>query len=233
MSAKHWCLFALACASLPTSYCLASEPVAQSPGQQCTGSAPIGSDYARRVAQAALQLHIPADYPDAHHLQPEARDLVAAGRDVYGRPVRLTTATAQAWTAMTAAAARQGIILEAVSGYRSFGYQRGLVARKLQRGLSIGQTLRINAAPGFSEHHTGCALDLTTPGTAAADAAFAATSAYAWLQQHGEQYGFHLSYTKDNIQGIEFEPWHWRFTALPAPQPTLAAYTAHTSAGAD
>jgi len=65
--------------------------------------------------------------------------------------------------------------------------------------------------PGYSEHQTGCAVDLTTPGVPAADVGFAKSKAFTWLQQHGAEYGFHLSFPPGNQYGYEYEPWHWRY----------------------
>jgi zinc D-Ala-D-Ala carboxypeptidase len=71
--------------------------------------------------------------------------------------------------------------------------------------------LRINAPPGYSEHHTGRAVDLGTAGCAALDQAFAQTPAFAWLQRHAQRFGFYLSYPRDNAEGYLYEPWHWCF----------------------
>ena len=40
---------------------------------------------------------------------------------------------------MRAAAACDGVVLEAISGYRSHDYQLGIFERKLARGLSVDQ----------------------------------------------------------------------------------------------
>lgn len=181
--------------------------------------------------RVAARLGAGPDYALAHgwSLQPEAQRLASAGQDIYGRPLRLAPAAAAAWQAMVVAAARDGIILRTVSGFRSFGYQRRLLRRKLDRGLALATVLKVNALPGFSEHHSGCALDLTTPGVPAADAAFAATPAFAWLAAHAGRFGFALSYPPGNAQGVDFEPWHWRYegTAQPARRASLAASPTH------
>ena len=106
-------------------------------------------------------------------------------------------------------AARDGIALDAISGFRSHAYQLGIFERKLARGQSVPQILQVNAAPGFSEHHSGHALDIGTPGDAPAEETFEATAAFAWLQANAGTHGFHLSYPRDNPHGIVYEPWHW------------------------
>ena len=86
---------------------------------------------------------------------------------------------------------------------------RGIFERKRARGLPIDAILRVNAAPGFSEHHAGTTLDIGAPDEPAAEASFEATPAFAWLERHGGRHGFHMSYPRDNPHGIVYEPWHW------------------------
>lgn len=156
-------------------------------------------------------LGIPADYP-ARRLpfQRVARRLVIAARAADdGQPVRLTPSAAAAWRKMRAAAARDGIELLPISGFRSVARQTRIIRRKLAEGQAIGAILKLVAAPGCSEHHTGRALDLGSPGHTGLDADFAITPAFRWLTRHGAKYGFHLSYSRKNPLGIAFEPWHW------------------------
>jgi D-alanyl-D-alanine carboxypeptidase len=176
---------------------------------------PETTAYAAHVQEVNRGLGIPPDYAARHNLrlQPEAKDLVQVPRDVYGRKVEMVAPAAAALKTMFAAAARDGIKLETVSGFRSIAYQVHLVRLKLQRGMGIEQALKINAVPGYSEHQTGCAVDLTTPGVPAADGSFANSRAFTWLQQHGATYGFSLSFPPGNKYGYEYEPWHWRYTA--------------------
>jgi D-alanyl-D-alanine carboxypeptidase len=144
-------------------------------------------------------------------LVPEPSTLAYAGRDRYRRPLWLRAQAAHAWQAMRAAAAHEDVALEAISGYRSHDYQLGIFRRKLARGQTVEQVLRVNAAPGFSEHHGGEVLDISTPGEPAAEESFEATPAFAWLQSRAADFGFAMSYPRDNPHGIDYEPWHWRF----------------------
>ena len=72
--------------------------------------------------------------------------------------------------------------LEAISGYRSHDYQLGIFERKLARGQTVDEILTVNAAPGYSEHHSGCALDIGTPDEPPAEESFEQTPAFAWLR---------------------------------------------------
>lgn len=132
-----------------------------------------------------------------------------AGYDRYRRPLWLTDAAARGWQRMQQTAAVDGVALDAISGYRSHDYQLGIFERKLARGLSVDEILTVNAAPGYSEHHGGDALDISTPGEPPAEESFEHTAGFAWLQQHAARFGFYMSYPRDNPHGIVYEPWHW------------------------
>jgi D-alanyl-D-alanine carboxypeptidase len=141
----------------------------------------------------------------------EPARLEFAGRDRFRRPLWLLAPAARAWLRMRAAAARDDVALDAISGWRSHDYQLGIFARKLARGQTVAQILGVNAAPGYSEHHAGTALDIGTPGDPPAEESFEATPAFAWLRRHAGDFGFALSYPRDNPHGIIYEPWHWRW----------------------
>jgi D-alanyl-D-alanine carboxypeptidase len=100
-----------------------------------------------------------------------------------------------------------------VSGYRDFEYQASLIRKKLNAGQALGDILAVNAAPGFSEHHTGRAIDIASPGSRPLTEEFEASEAFAWLEQNAAIYGFSMSYPRDNPQGFIYEPWHWAKTA--------------------
>jgi D-alanyl-D-alanine carboxypeptidase len=121
----------------------------------------------------------------------------------------LAPRAARAWARMVAAARQDGVQLLVVSAFRSTEYQLGILRRKLERGLTIEEILRVSAAPGYSEHHSGRALDITTPGFAALEEEFEQSPAFAWLDKNALPFGFHLSYPRANRHAIAFEPWHW------------------------
>lgn len=132
-----------------------------------------------------------------------------AGSDRYGRPLWLARDAADAWRSLRSAARQDSIELEAISGYRSHDYQLGIFRRKLARGQTLAEILTVNAAPGFSEHHSGNALDIGTPGEPAAEESFESTPAFDWLRARAAGFGFRMSYPRDNPLGIVYEPWHW------------------------
>jgi D-alanyl-D-alanine carboxypeptidase len=138
--------------------------------------------------------------------------LAFAGHDRYRRPLWLHPRAARAWTHLREAAMRDDIVLEAISGYRSHDYQLGIFERKLARGLTVDEILTVNAAPGYSEHHSGLALDIGAPDGPPAEESFERTAAFAWLRGNAGGYGFVMSYPRDNPHGIVYEPWHWAFS---------------------
>ena len=175
----------------------------------------MGQTYASRMALLLHSLGIAADYGATRglKLQREAGRLVHSGKTPDGRAIRLSPRAASAWKRMQAAAARDGIELLPVSGFRSVRRQTKIIRAKLAAGRTLATILRVNAAPGYSEHHTGRALDIGTPGHVALDGRFARTSAFRWLGRHAKKFGFHLSYPRNSPSGIVYEPWHWCWRA--------------------
>ncbi|MDP3856267.1 MAG: M15 family metallopeptidase [Stagnimonas sp.] len=167
--------------------------------------------YRERIALALAELGI-APERFAHRrlrLVPEARRLTPVGLGTDGRDKLLTPAAACAWQAMREAAALEGVGLLLISAFRSVDFQAALLRTKLQQGVAIDEVLRINAPPGYSEHHSGRAVDIGCAGTAALDEAFEITAAFNWLSRHAAEYGFRMSFPRGNHQGYLYEPWHW------------------------
>ena len=112
-----------------------------------------------------------------------------------GRPMRICATTvngkqvemetAKAFVRMRDAAARDGVTIVVVSGFRTMAKQRELYKLyKAGRG-------NLAAPPGFSNHQSGHALDLNTK----------ARGVYAWLARNGAKYGFRRT--------VPSEQWHW------------------------
>lgn len=142
-------------------------------------------------------------------LHAEAKDLVSVGMDIHGRDRQLTPHAAARWMELQAAAHRDGVTLLLASAFRSLEYQRQMFERKIAAGQFLEQILKVNAPPGFSEHHTGRAVDLTTPGCSPLSAEFETTAAFDWLVRHAHRFGFAMTYPRENPFGMDYEPWHW------------------------
>lgn len=91
-------------------------------------------------------------------------------------------------------AENEGIILNIVSAFRTVEGQTEIIQRKIDSGQSISEILKVSAAPGYSEHHTGRAVDLTTKGFAPLSVSFDKTKAFRWLKDKSHYYSFKLSY---------------------------------------
>jgi len=153
----------------------------------------------------------PADYEARMRRHAEALVLSEIGLDAFGRQVYLTPEAGDAWQAMQRAAGEEGLQLLLLSGFRSVARQEEILSRKLADGGAFAEILRVSAYPGFSEHHTGRAVDVGSSACAHFEEAFEQTPEYAWLEKRAAEFGFFLSYPRDNACGIVFEPWHWCF----------------------
>jgi len=184
----------------------AGRTTAPAPPQRCRDRAER-----RALIERALALGVPDDYGRARglRLQREPARLVSIGSDIRGREQWLQPRAALALGRMKEAALRDGVELQVVSAFRSIEYQLGILERKLAHGQTMDEVLRISAAPGYSEHHTGRCVDLTTPDCTALEEEFERSPAFAWLERNAAGFGFTLSYPRENRHGIVYEPWHW------------------------
>lgn len=141
----------------------------------------------------------------------EATELTSVGADVTGRQQSMEPMAAAAWRAMQQAALTDGVTLLLVSAFRSVEQQQRIFERKLRAGQSLEDILAVNVPPGFSQHHSGVAVDVGTAGSTALLEDFEKTAAFRWLGAHARDYGFSLTYPRGNASGLSYEPWHWAF----------------------
>ncbi len=128
--------------------------------------------------------------------------------------IKLRAAAAKKFQEMLAAAQADGVNLAIISGFRSVEQQHHLFfGIKAQRGEVASKRAEVSAPPGYSEHHTGYAIDIGDANAPATNLSpsFEKTAAFKWLEKQAPYYSFELSFPKDNPQGISYEPWHWRF----------------------
>jgi D-alanyl-D-alanine carboxypeptidase len=141
----------------------------------------------------------------------ELLEIAEVGDD--DREHRLTPVAAKNWRLMKQAAMSEGESIFIVSGYRSISRQATIIRTMLKAGESIDDILKVFAPPGFSEHHSGHAVDLSAPGVVERHIKFETTSAFQWLRCNAEHFGYRLSYPRDNASGFKYEPWHWCYGA--------------------
>lgn len=128
--------------------------------------------------------------------------------------IKLREAAAEKFNAMADAAWRDGIYLMPISGFRTLEDQEYLFFDiKAQRGQVAPKRAEVSAPPGYSEHHTGYAVDIGDGDVPATNLSpnFENTAAFKWLEANAAYYSFELSFPPNNTQGVIYEPWHWRF----------------------
>jgi zinc D-Ala-D-Ala carboxypeptidase len=128
-----------------------------------------------------------------------------------GATLYLARGAKDAFVAMAEAAEKDGVELKALSGYRSFGFQRKVLESRLDRGQDFDAIARWTAPPGYSRHALGTVVDL-----APNNETFLRSPAYRWLKGNAGRYGFAETYTQDARDGFPAEPWHWEWTAVAA-----------------
>lgn len=120
---------------------------------------------------------------------------------------------AEAIERMFADAAAAGLKLYFQSGYRTYQMQKDIYARNVSKyGTAKADTF--SARPGYSEHQSGLAVDLTCEAVGKQlEQAFANTPEGKWVAEHAVTYGFVMSYPKDKkeLTGYMYEPWHFRY----------------------
>lgn len=129
-------------------------------------------------------------------------------------------------TKMFAAARKDGINLVVRSPYRDMARQEYLFERKVKNFQKMDMSY-LDAykkasvtvtVPGASEHQIGLAVDITSDTYPMLEVGFSETEAGKWLAEHSCEYGFILRYPlgKEEITGIQFEPWHFRYVGVDA-----------------
>ncbi len=141
--------------------------------------------------------------------------------------VRLRVDAAQALGEMVKAMQAAGISdIRATNGYRDYTWQTHLYQNKIKYYRLLGYDYAeahklasgIVAPPGFSEHQTGLAVDLSTASlNNALDNRFATTAAGNWITTNCYKYGFIIRYPEDKtaVTGYVYEPWHIRYVGQP------------------
>ncbi len=119
-----------------------------------------------------------------------------------------------------------GIDIYVRSAYREWETQELYFNNKMQIGIDSNMSYydafmyatEYTALPGASEHQLGLAVDLISTEYETLDAAQADTEVAQWLLEHSCEYGFILRFPegKEDITGVEFEPWHYRYVGIDA-----------------
>jgi LAS superfamily LD-carboxypeptidase LdcB len=105
------------------------------------------------------------------------------------------------------------------TAYRAYWLQKAIFESNVAKKGSVEEANKTSAKPGQSEHQTGLAADLTTPGLNYEIASsFGETPEGIWITENARKYGFILRYPKNKteITGYAYEPWHFRYVGKDA-----------------
>ena len=99
---------------------------------------------------------------------------------------------------------QQALMDEKIQAYRSEGYSRSDAKKAAEDWVAL---------PGTSEHQLGSAVDINADKERSTN-----DEVYAWLAENAHEYGFILRYPqgKEEITGISYEPWHYRYVGTEA-----------------
>lgn len=115
-----------------------------------------------------------------------------------------------------------GLLPLVMSSYRTAEDQQAMLDEKkatfVAEGYSeqeaLAQAKAVAAEPGYSEHQLGLAVDIDSEDTSVCSN----EELWEWLRLNCADYGFILRYPsgKENITGISYEPWHFRYVGKDA-----------------
>lgn len=128
----------------------------------------------------------------------------------YGENQLMREEAYQAFISMYNAAKEKDLKLIINSAYRPYSEQKEIYDEYLSW---YGQeyTDALAAHPGSSEHQTGLAIDVMTPGYNSKT--FDTSKEFEWLQDNAYLYGYILRYPKnlEYLTGYDYESWHYRY----------------------
>ncbi|WP_214804496.1 M15 family metallopeptidase [Exiguobacterium sp. s46] len=119
---------------------------------------------------------------------------------------------------MFAAAKKEGVTLNAVSGFRSGERQKVLYNNYVARDGKAAAD-QYSARPGHSEHQTGLTFDISAPSVGnGLTAALGDTKEGKWIANNAAKYGFIVRYDRgfQSRTGYTYEPWHIRYVGVDA-----------------
>jgi D-alanyl-D-alanine carboxypeptidase len=208
---KQFFMSSLKNSSLTSSTTISQPVQTNTPTPTITAKTKVTSikDVEPRIESKPKFGHFP--YPEG-----DAEKMLVIGsyaKNEYQRFEKLAPEAALALMKLIYAARDEGVWIIPVSGFRPIVAQEKLFQAQIQRRGSPEAAAKLSAPPGYSEHHTGYAVDLADGNFPKQDVTynFANTDAFRWLNQHGKEFGFEISFPENNPQGVSYEPWHWRF----------------------
>ena len=175
------------------------------------GTAPPATSIARGEPACLVtkQTGLPSGYTPPDLIALPARVCASAN-------VRLRQNAADALLKLIDTAGGEGIVLFALSGFRSYEEQQVVLRNEIAtQGRDVAE--KQVAPPGHSEHQLGLAVDVTPKSTPCElRAAFGQEAEGRWLTANAPKFGFVLSYPRDKeaVTGYTYEPWHIRHVGV-------------------
>ena len=153
-----------------------------------------------------------------HKLPDNWEDLIelVTAKNSLSREFQVEWAALKHFEALRKKLLEEGIDIELDSTYRSVKAQEELW-EEFEKTYGREYCEKYVAVPGFSEHHTGLAIDvcLIKDGKVIDDndEMIAEKEIFAKVHSHLADYGFILRYMegKESITGYSYEPWHFRY----------------------
>ena len=102
------------------------------------------------------------------------------------------------------------------SAYRTFDHQAEVFEKK-RKQYGVEEAKLRSALPGYSEHQTGLAADISVPSQGCAIMlCFGDTEAGKWIADNSWRFGYIIRYEKETqaITGYSYEPWHLRYVGV-------------------
>lgn len=168
---------------------IANPPAATQPSPSQPGFIPSGKTLSGKISDVKVSNQGPAAEEASskailgHFPYPEAPldTLVEVAPGI-----KLSKAAAEAYQNLEKAARADGVNLVLLSGFRSVEDQKYLFfGVKGERGQTASERAKVSAPPGYSEHHTGYAMDIgdaAAPGSNLSDN-FEQSQAFKWLEK--------------------------------------------------
>ena len=143
----------------------------------------------------------------------------AGVRWAVGSQMKLQEDCYKALVEMSDAARADGYNLYLKSAYRSWQTQNTMYKNRLKK--NHGKDDGWVSKPGASDHQTGLGCDVIPRSWIKAEgmnSKMAKEPECVWMAEHCQEYGFILRYPadKEDVTGINFEPWHMRYVGIPA-----------------
>lgn len=131
--------------------------------------------------------------------------------------VSMEAETARAFGDLQRCLDRAGLRVEPLSGYRTYATQQR-IWNDFLRERGVEYTVRHVARPGYSEHQTGLALDVTLYDQHGSAIEGKHAPEYDLMFPRLHEFGFILRYPegKEAITGYAYEPWHIRYVGIQA-----------------